>query len=104
MTGSPIACDLTMLDPEQREQHTRLSDELFEGAEEVRELEDGYAFQYRADDTTWMKLAEFVDGERRCCPFFRFTLVMEAEGAAIWLHMTGREGVKEFLKAEMDQG
>jgi hypothetical protein len=41
-----------------------------------------------------------VELERRCCPFFSFTLKREVEGH-VWLELTGREGVKEFLATQM---
>jgi hypothetical protein len=36
-----------------------------------------------------------------CCPFFGFALEMEPEGGAVWLSLTGREGVKPFIIAEI---
>jgi len=38
--------------------------------------------------------------ERRCCPFFDLSLRLDREGGPMWLELTGREGVKEFIKAE----
>ena len=100
MAGVVIACDLAALTPEQRRRHTALSQQLAQATEEVRELGDGYAFRYATNETTWLTAAEYVDLERRCCPFFSFTLKREAEGA-VWLELTGKEGVKEFLATQL---
>jgi hypothetical protein len=46
--------------------------------------------------------AEWISFERLCCPFFSFQLDIASEGAPIWLRMTGREGVKQFMQVEFD--
>jgi hypothetical protein len=48
-----------------------------------------------------MKVAEFIANERLCCPFFGFTVEVEPQGGALWLHLTGRDGVKSFIQAEV---
>jgi len=95
----PIACDLTAIPANEREEHETLAKQLFfEAIPERRELADGYAFQFRADE--YPQLAEFIANERLCCPFFRFTLEVTPARGPIWLHITGGEGVKEFIQLE----
>lgn len=36
----------------------------------------------------------------RCCPFFDFDLIVEREGGSMWFRLTGREGVKAFIREE----
>ena len=48
-----------------------------------------------------LKLADFIAKERLCCPFFGFALQLEPEGGELWLSLTGREGVKPFIQAEI---
>lgn len=98
---SPIACDLTAMDAEQRERHRTLSGQIETSVEEIRELPDGYALRLPADASTVLMAAEFITLDRLCCPFFTFALEVEPEGGPIWLRLTGREGVKEFLQAEL---
>ena len=95
----PIACDLAAIPADEREAHETLARQLFfEAIAERHELSDGFAFQFRADQ--YALLVAFVANERLCCPFFRFTVeVMPARGP-IWLHITGGEGVKEFIQSE----
>jgi hypothetical protein len=38
-----------------------------------------------------------------CCPFFDFRLELRADGV-LWLSLTGPEGVKDLLRAEMQLG
>jgi hypothetical protein len=96
---SPLACDLTALDPAQRERRGALAARLTAAREEVRELPDGYAFRFASDPSTCLAVMEFVTLERRCCPFLDFVLDVEREGGPLWLRLTGREGVKPFLEA-----
>ena len=99
----PIACDMEAFTPEQRRRHSDLSEELRQTTEEVKELSNGYAFRYKRDENTWMRVAEYVDLERRCCPFFSFDLKREAESGDVWLSLTGREGVRAFLAEQIER-
>jgi len=45
--------------------------------------------------------AEFITLERLCCPFLTLALEVERERGPLWLKLTGREGVKPFLRAEL---
>ncbi len=97
----PIVCDLSALDAEQRARHQALAQELRAGALEVQELADGYAFRYSPEPSLFIRLAEFVTLERLCCPFLRLALEFEPERGPVWLRITGQEGVKQFLLAEL---
>lgn len=41
------------------------------------------------------------DGAQR--PFFDIDLRLEKEGGAFWLRLTGREAVKQFIKADFSR-
>ena len=45
-------------------------------------------------------IAVWAAGERLCCPFFDIQIRMEAEAGPIWLRLTGRDGTKNFIKAD----
>jgi hypothetical protein len=47
------------------------------------------------------ELARFISKERRCCPFLRFEIVIMPGGGPLWLEMTGPEGTRQFLAAEL---
>ena len=98
---SPLACDMTAIPAEQRPLHLAQSRELFTQIEETRELPDGYEFRFADEPNLLQRLASFVSLEKLCCPFLNFAIEIEAERGPIWLRLTGREGVKEFIKEEV---
>ena len=67
----------------------------------VIELKNGYSIEF-SDTGVWVLVAEFVTLESKCCPFFKFALIWKAENVGVKIEITGRDGVKEFLKAEMN--
>jgi hypothetical protein len=98
---SPLACNLTAIASENRIAHQALTERLMsEMVQEVHELSDGYAFRFTADD--YAAIMGYVAQERLCCPFFTFVIEISAERGPIWLRLSGREGVKEFLRAELN--
>ena len=98
---SPFACNLLALDAAGRRRHKAVSEQMHAAVKEVQELPDGYAFRFPAEQATILLVAEFIARERLCCPFFRFELVAEQEDGPLWLRLRGREGVKEFIRAEL---
>lgn len=98
---SPIACDMTAIPAEQRQAHVATTRDLFSQIEEFRELSNGYEFRFASEPDLQVKLAEFVSLEKLCCPFLGFTIDVEPEGGPVWLRLTGREGVKAFIREEI---
>jgi hypothetical protein len=98
---SPFACDMTAIAPEKRGAHLANIDKLFRSVEFVRELPSGYAFHLPNDSEDLLRATEFVALERLCCPFFGFAIEVEPEGGPMWLSLTGRDGVKPFIIAEI---
>ena len=101
---SPLVCDLAAMDAEQRARHRVVAQHLHSAVQEVRELSDGYAFRFSIEPSTILLAAEFITLERLCCPFLTLVLEVECERGPLWLKMTGREGVKQFLRAELGLG
>src|SRR5215471_18028580 len=99
--GSPFACNRLALTPEQRKRHfDELGPKLLSLKRSVRELPNGYEFEFPADPKTVQLVAEWAVGERACCPFFDIEMRLEREGGSLWLGVTGREGVKQFIQAD----
>lgn len=98
---SPFACDMTAIPIERRGAHIATIEKLFRSVQSSRELPDGYEFELRNESDILLTAAEFIIDERLCCPFFDFGLRIEREGGAVWLSLTGREGVKPFIMAEV---
>lgn len=98
---SAFACNRLALTPEQRKRHfDELGPKLVSLRKAVRELPNGYEFGFPADSSTVQLVAEWAIGERACCPFFDIALHLEREGGPLWLSLTGREGVKQFIQAD----
>ena len=102
-TESPFACVMTAIDVDKRQRHLDTAHRIFGEVEQIRELENGYAFRLRQQRWLIEKLGQFITLERLCCPFFGFTLEVQPEGVEIWLHLTGREGIKPFIRAEIGE-
>ena len=98
---TPFYCDQSALTPEERKRHFAvLGPALVAKRTAVRELPDGYEIQFPSDAQTYQQAAEWVDGERRCCPFFEISLRVTPEGGPMWLRFTGRPGTKQFIEAD----
>jgi hypothetical protein len=96
-----IACDMSVFTDAQREHHLTVVQQVFALVTEARELADGYAFRLPSDSALLFMLAEFMRDEHLCCPFWTFKLEVEPPGGAIWLHLTGPEGVKQLVAADL---
>ncbi len=98
---SPFACNRLALTPEQRKRHfDELGPKLRSLKKSVRELPNGYEFEFPADSNTVQLVAEWAVGECACCPFFDIDMRLEREGGSLWLGLTGRDGVKQFIQAD----
>ena len=100
---SPFACNMDAIEADRRALHIATAKHLFSSVSEIKELPDGYAFRLPNESKVLLKVAEFVSLERLCCPFFGFTLDIGREGGEVWLQLTGREGVKPFIQAEIGE-
>jgi hypothetical protein len=92
---------MTAIAPAERSLHSAAIEEVFGAVAEIRDLPEGYAFRLPGESAWVMKIADFITKERLCCPFFGFSLQLEPEGGALWLSLTGREGIKPFILAEI---
>jgi hypothetical protein len=68
--------------------------------QEQRELPNGYAF--RLPPALLTTTAQWVSLERKCCPFFAFEIELSKHDGPLWLLITGSEGIKAFIRAELD--
>jgi hypothetical protein len=101
-TARPITCQLHALSEAERVRSAALRRELTTATREKKELAQGYAFRLPNDGALFERAAEWLVLERRCCPFLSFELSWQADdGASPWLSITGPDGTKEFLAAEI---
>lgn len=100
-TESPFFCNTKALSPAARARHfDELGPTLRERRLSVRELPNGYAFEFSSDPATVALVAEWVAGERACCPFFDIAMTFERERGPFRLTLTGRDGTKGFIKVD----
>jgi len=100
-TQSPFGCDRLALTPALRHRHfDELGPFLRTKVDAVRAEPDGYSFRFPNDWGTFASLTEWMNGERRCCPFFDFNLGVAREQGEIWLKLSGRPGTRDFIRAE----
>ena len=101
--SGPLACDLTLIATADREQHVGVTvPAIFGAAQEVCELPNGYAFRLPNAPGMFLALAQFVENERLCCPFFGFALEVEQHSGPLWLRLTGSQEAKQLLETIRD--
>ena len=100
-SGSPLACNIRAMPAAQRNRHFEELGPMLRTLEtRSRELPDGYEFVFSGSNKTFQLITEWATGERLCCPFFRIEISADAEGGPVVLRLTGRAGVKEFIREE----
>lgn len=94
---SPLACDLTAISAGDRPRYNELRRMVGTAVTGKRDLPDGLAIQIATNRLALSQLAEWISFERKCCPFFEFRIDLASESGPVWLSLTGRAGVKEFI-------
>jgi hypothetical protein len=96
----PLACVPGAIPADERAAHFALAAELFgAGVQERRALADGYAFRFPPERLDGVM--RFVSNERLCCPFLEFGITIAPANGPVWLRLTGPEGTRAFLEAEL---
>ena len=93
----PIACDLDAIAATDRLRYNELRAMLRPAAVGNRELPDGIAIQISTERMALAQVAEWISFERKCCPFLEFRIDVAPKSGPVWVSLTGRTGVKEFL-------
>ena len=102
---SLLACNVLALSSEERIRHFKeLGPVLRLLKKSVRELDDGFEFEFPGDRATLQSLAEWIIQERECCPFFEITLKLEPEQGAAWLRLTGSKAMAELALSSFGLG
>jgi hypothetical protein len=105
MTGDaissvPLACVPGAIPAGERSDHfARARKLLLQFATDRTELPNGYAFSF--DATALTEVARFIDNERKCCPFLTFEFKVTPDAGPLHLRMTGPEGSRAVLEAEL---
>ena len=99
----PLVCHQTAMAPEQRGRYETQKARLRANIHEVEALADGYAFHFQSVPGLLPAVAEFVEGERLCCPFFTFAIHAMPQGGEIVLRITGPAGTTEFVREALSE-
>ena len=97
---SPLTCKLTPSEMQKRK--TVVLTLLQKNVKEKKELDNGYAFKFGGSDEMIDTLTSFIKTEKECCDFFTFNLEVRGDKDFVWLQLTGPEGVKDFIKTELE--
>ena len=97
MSESPLACDLSAISASDRPHYNELRRAVAASVIGKRVLADGLAIQIDIGRIALPQIAEWISFERKCCPFFEFRIDLAPESGPVWLSLTGRAGVKEFI-------
>lgn len=98
---TPFMCSIEKaLTKEQRAHKKALSEKMESARTDTVEIPDGYVFRFRPEAISFAEIADWVATERVCCPFFDLAIEAERESGPISLRITGRDGVKNFIRGE----
>ncbi|GAB4024882.1 hypothetical protein [Spirosoma gilvum] len=96
-----LACKLT--DQQQVRRMNELHQTLFPKIVKVVERKTSYILVFQqADDHLLSKLIEFIQFERLCCPWLKFTLTFPPAQGLISLQMGNSAETKEMVKLVME--
>ena len=99
-TETGFYCNIKALSASERARHKELTEKLMSSRTDTIETEKGYEFQYSPAKVSVAEVAEWVVMESKCCPFFDFHIDLENAGQLVCLRLTGREGIKAFIRSE----
>lgn len=94
-----MSCKLTTLELRERKETVIAS--LEQQIIEKKELKNGFAFKFLGTDKILDELTEFIKTERECCDFFTFAISVSGDKSEAWLELTGADGMKDFITAEL---
>lgn len=95
----PLACDLTVLTPEERGRHAQLWSHLRTLAPLPTPTSHGLTFSFESSTPLAQDLAELAALELRCCPFLQISIRFEPAGGPLSFELGGGEQVHAFLEA-----
>jgi hypothetical protein len=98
--AAPFACNRNAMTEEERVRYEMLRGRFEKAVCAVAELANGYSFRLLGGALSLEDIAEWVEYEEKCCPFFGLGVETGLEEGPIAVRITGREGVKEFIRAE----
>src|SRR6185503_2484559 len=84
----PFACNMKALTREERQRYGVLAGKLHAAHDATREIAEGYEITLKLDHITLREVAEWVEMEARCCPFFTFNVELHGGKQTAALRLT----------------
>jgi hypothetical protein len=72
--ASGLTCNINGIPPYEERPYGKLVEALRHAIQKRRELPDDFAFQMDTEQMRTDQLAEWMELERKCCPFFGFEI------------------------------
>lgn len=88
-------------EPEQEARRQGIGRLLSAAAEEIHEVDDGLTLRYPGHPAMARAVLDFVESERRCCPYLTFELELEPAGGPIELTLRGEREVGSSFSEEL---
>ena len=98
-----LSCNRSAISAEERPRHRELSERLVAAVMEQSELKNGYALRVDGGGMRLAEAAEWMERERKCCPFLVFELETNGRERDFWVRLTGPEGTKALLDQVFSQ-
>lgn len=96
-----LKCKLT--GPELRKRKAAILSDVKNKVIEKNEIKNGFKYKFPGEDKMLDLLTYFIQTERQCCQFFDFNLYVAGNPEKYMvLQITGPEGVKKFIKDELN--
>jgi len=99
--NEPLVC--TLMGAELAERKGALQKEIFSQVKKVEEIEIGYIFSFKYDESFLIKMTDYVIAENNCCPFFTFEIKLHSKNDAL-LKITGPPEAKKMLEMFLAEG
>jgi hypothetical protein len=100
LSNSGFTCNIDGIPAKDRAHYEELVESLRHAILEKRELTNGYAFRVDTTHIRTDELVEWIELEKRCCPFFGFVLRWDQQNGPVWLNLEGPDGIKDFILDE----
>lgn len=96
-----FACNMSGLTAGQRKDLSAAIHHLIDAKPRVSELPNGYRLAFEHAGELYGYAATWIQYERICCPFFKFSLSLEENDGPMVVQLMGDKGVKEFIDADL---
>jgi len=77
---------------------------ILDSIKHVEAVEGGYTLRFGSTDEDYVLVADWVQIERLCNPFLRFTINVESSQGPITVAMQGPSGTAAFLEQSLSLG